>query len=104
MEFLVNIKFARLAEIPEAERAPIVAAERARAADLAASGHLVRMWRVPCQHENWGLWSVADATELHGIISGLPAYPWMNDIKVIPLAAHPADPSPICMAATRSVQ
>lgn len=93
MEFLVNIKFARLADLPEADRAPIVAAERQRAADLTAAGQLVRLWRVPCQHENWGLWSVLDATELHRIISGLPAYPWMNDIKVITLATHPADPS-----------
>lgn len=93
MEFLVNIKFARLADLPEADRASIVAAERVRATDLAAAGRLVRIWRVPCQHENWGLWSVSDASELHSIISGLPAYPWMNEIKVIALAAHPADPS-----------
>ena len=91
MEFLVNIKFARLAGLPEAERAPIVAAERQRAAELAAAGHLVRIWRVPCQHENWGLWAVSDATELHSIISALPAYPW-TEIKVVALATHPVDP------------
>jgi len=92
VEFLLNIKFARLAELPEAERVAIMAAERQCAADLVAAGRLVRMWRVPCQHENWGLWSVSDANELHSIVSGLPAYPWMNEIKVIALATHPSDP------------
>lgn len=94
MEFLVNIKLRWSADLDEPAKTRIVTEERARAAELAASGHLVRIWRVPCQFENWGLWRVADATELHAIITSLPAYPWMETITTVPLAAHPADPGP----------
>lgn len=72
MEFLVNIKIQWPQSLAAAEKAHIIAAERARAAELAASGHLVRIWRVPCQTANWGIWKAGDATELHDIISGLP--------------------------------
>lgn len=92
MEFLVNIKLRWPAELEEVAKAAIIAAERQRAAELAASGHLARIWRAPGRFENWGLWRVRDATELHEVITSLPAYPWMEEVAVVPLANHPADP------------
>ncbi len=52
------------------------------------------MWRVPCRFENWGLWRAKDPTELHQVITSLPAYPYMHDIDVLPLARHQVDPTP----------
>lgn len=93
MEFLVNIRIQWPSGIAEPEKTRIIAAERARAAELAALGHLVRIWRVPGQMANWGIWKARDATELHEIISSLPAYPWMTGVEVIALARHPSDPA-----------
>ncbi|MFF1264778.1 muconolactone Delta-isomerase [Streptomyces anulatus] len=67
--------------------------ERRRAAELAASGTLVRTWRVPGRTENWGLRHAADPTELHAVISSLPVWPWM-DVTVHALSDHPVDPGP----------
>jgi muconolactone D-isomerase len=94
MEFLVNIKLKWADNMDSDLRDRIIRDERAHAAELVKDGHLVRMWRVPCRFENWGLWRAKDATQLHDIITGLPAYPYMYDIDVLPLAKHPVDPSP----------
>lgn len=92
MEFLVNIRFLDwTSRLTEQEHGELVVEERKRAAELAAGGTLVRMWRVPGRRENWGLWRAADPTELHEVLSGLPFWPFM-DLDVHPLAAHPVDP------------
>lgn len=94
MEFLVHIKL-KWSDDMSAERIDqVVKDERQHAAALIEKGHLVRMWRVPCRFENWGLWRAGSATELHQIISGLPAFPYMHDVTVLPMAKHPVDPSP----------
>jgi muconolactone D-isomerase len=92
MEFLVNIKLKWSENMPAEMIEKVSKAERAHAAELIKQGHLVRMWRVPCRFENWGLWRAKDATQLHEIITGLPAHPWMHDIDVRPLAKHAVDP------------
>ena len=93
MEFLVNIKLNWSKDMDPDHIEKVTVEERAHAAELAAKGHLVRMWRVPCRFENWGIWQAQDATELHEIIAHMPAHPWMYDIVVLPLAKHPVDPS-----------
>lgn len=93
MEFLVNIKLQWSENLGVERIAQVTADERAHAAELIRQGHLVRMWRVPCRFENWGLWRADSATQLHQIISELPAFPWMRDVAVLPLAKHPVDPS-----------
>lgn len=92
MEFLVNIKLRWSDDMDPVLKERIIREERAHAAELIKQGHLVRMWRVPCRFENWGLWRAKSATELHEIITGLPANPWMYDISVLLLAQHPVDP------------
>ncbi len=91
MEFLVNIKLRWDDDMDPALKEKVIRDERAHAAELIKEGHLLRMWRVPCRFENWGLWCAADATQLHEIITSLPANPWMYDIDVLPLAKHPVD-------------
>lgn len=93
MEFLVNIKLQWSESMDEDQREKVSKDERAHAVELIQQGHLVRMWRVPGRFENWGLWRADSATQLHQIISGLPAFPWMRDVSVLPLAKHPVDPS-----------
>ncbi|WP_405796088.1 muconolactone Delta-isomerase [Streptomyces sp. NBC_01506] len=92
MEFLVNIQIDWPHDMDPEKKESVSEAERHRAADLAAAGHLVRMWRVPGRTENWGLWQAADPTELHAIISSLPVWPWMR-VTVHALADHPVDPA-----------
>lgn len=90
-EFLVRIRNQWPVDGDKARRAELDAAEAARAAELAAEGVIVRLWRVPGRRENVGLWAAADANALHAAISSLPFYPWL-DVEVQPLADHSNDP------------
>jgi muconolactone D-isomerase len=91
MEFLVHIEVRWPPDGDPDERARLVAAEAARARELAAAGTIKRLWRIPGRRANYGLWSADDATSLHAAITSLPFYPWL-DVEVIALAAHPSDP------------
>ena len=91
MEFLVRIDIGWPADGDPDQLARLVAAERVRAAELATEGRLRRLWRVPGERANWGIWEAPDATELHAALRSLPLFPWL-DIHVQPLAAHPSDP------------
>lgn len=93
MEFLINISITWPADLPAETVQRVSDEERLMAAQLAASGNLVRMWRIPGRRENWGLWRAADPTEIHQIISALPVWPYM-EVKIISLADHPVDPGP----------
>ncbi len=91
MEFLVHMEVEWPADGDPAELARLIAAERQRAAELSAEGRIRRLWRVPGQPANWGLWEAPDATALHEALTSLPLFPWLS-IEVEPLAAHPSDP------------
>lgn len=91
-EYLVNIRIEWPQDISDEVVERLSVEERAMAAERAAEGHLVRMWRVPGRRENWGLWRATDATQLHEILSALPVWPYM-DVTVHPLARHAVDPS-----------
>ncbi|MCQ8187567.1 muconolactone Delta-isomerase family protein [Streptomyces rugosispiralis] len=68
------------------------AAEAVRAGELAANGHLVRLWRPVGEVRSIGVWRAADEAELHEKVLGtLPLRPWMT-VMVTPLEAHPNDP------------
>jgi muconolactone D-isomerase len=92
VEYLVHITFSWPPGITAEEQQRLVAAEHARARELAAEGRLKRLWRIPGQRANWGIWSAADATELHAALSSLPMFPYLV-ATVHPLAAHPNDPA-----------
>lgn len=91
MEFLVHIEVRWPAGRDPDEYAQLSAAERGRALELATSGELKRLWRVPGRKANWGLWEASDATDLHAALMTLPFSEYL-DIEVYPLARHPNDP------------
>ena len=68
------------------------AAEAVRAGELAAAGHLVRLWRPVGELRSIGLWRASDEAELEEKVLGtLPLRPWMT-LSVTALQAHPNDP------------
>ncbi|MEU9389919.1 muconolactone Delta-isomerase family protein [Streptomyces sp. NPDC048324] len=68
------------------------AAEAVRARELAAAGHLARLWRPVGEMRSIGVWLAGDEEELHEKVLGtLPLRPWMT-FTVTPLQPHPNDP------------
>ncbi|WP_169989034.1 muconolactone Delta-isomerase [Microbispora sp. H10836] len=90
MEFLVRFEANPPADMPAEERDRLRSQERQRAAELRAAGVLIRLWRVPGTRGVVGLWSAADATELHDALASLPMFPWIS-ATVEPLATHPQE-------------
>ena len=91
MEFLVDIDIDLPVDMPEDQSRELTEREGERARELAAEARLIRLWRVPGRRANVGLWSAADATELHEALTSLPLYRYMR-IRVEALARHPSDP------------
>lgn len=65
------------------------AEEKAVAQDLQRSGKWRHLWRVAGQYANISVFDVNDHDELHGLLSSLPLFPFM-DVTVTPLARHPS--------------
>src|SRR5260221_6050626 len=69
--------------------------EAARSRDLAAEGHLLRLWRPPLQPGEWrtvGLFAAADDTDLEKALASMPLRVWRTD-EATPLGAHSNDPA-----------
>ena len=75
-------------DMPPADRDELVDAERRRGRELMDEGVIRAIWRVPGRMRNVGIWEAADATDLHDLITSLPASPWFS-AEVTPLAVHP---------------
>ena len=93
-EFLVEI----VTTIPDgtnpAEVDALRAAEAVRAKELAAAGHLGRLWRPVGELRSIGLWRADNEADLHAdVLDTLPLRPWMS-LTVTPLEPHPNDPGP----------
>lgn len=93
-EFLVEL----ITVVPEGtDQAEVVrrrAAEAVRARELAAAGHLVRLWRPAGELRSIGLWRAADEAELHEkVLGSLPLRPWMTPV-ITAVEPHPSDPGP----------
>jgi muconolactone delta-isomerase len=91
-EFLVTVTVT----VPPGTAAQTVAdtdAEEAQQAhDLAAHGHLIRLWTLPGAGRALGLWRARDAGQLHEVLSSLPVAPW-TAVDITPLSPHPSDPA-----------
>jgi muconolactone delta-isomerase len=77
--------------------ADIRAREAARAGELAAEGHLLRLWRPPLAPGEWrtfGLFAAGDDAQLDRVLSSMPLHVWRTD-AVTPLAKHPNDPGAV---------
>src|SRR5258708_15557325 len=94
MEFLVDMVTTVPDGTTDAEVDAIRIREAARSRELAAQGHLLRLWRPPLdagEWRTWGLFQAADATELESVLSSMPLRVWRHDTGT-PLTAHPSDP------------
>jgi muconolactone delta-isomerase len=94
MEFLVDMVTTVPDGSTDAEVDAIRGREAARSRQLAAQGHLLRLWRPPLgagEWRTWGLFQAADAAELESVLSSMPLRVWRHD-TVTPLTAHPSDP------------
>src|SRR5438445_1356072 len=70
--------------------------EAVRANELAAQGHLLRLWRPPLQPGEWrtiGLFAADDDIDLEKNLASMPLRVWRTD-EVTPLSHHPNDPGP----------
>ncbi|MFE2043832.1 muconolactone Delta-isomerase family protein [Streptomyces sp. NPDC059477] len=91
-EFLVQITTKVPDGTPREEVAVLRAAETERSAELAASGHLWRLWRPEGERRSIGIWCADDEADLHArVLDTLPLRPWMT-VSVTPLEPHPSDP------------
>ncbi|MEJ5919066.1 MULTISPECIES: muconolactone Delta-isomerase [unclassified Corynebacterium] len=88
--FHVHMKINIPHDMPAEEREKLFAAEREFSQKQQNSGKWPMIWRVAGQFANISVLDVADADELHSIISSLPMFEYM-DINVTPLAKHPND-------------
>jgi muconolactone D-isomerase len=95
MEFLVTMT----TEVPEAtaetEVEDVRTREAARSRELAAEGHLLRLWRPPLKPGEWrtiGLFAADDHAQLEEVLASMPLHVWRTD-QVTPLSPHPNDPA-----------
>jgi muconolactone D-isomerase len=94
MEYLVTMT----THVPDgtpAEAVEDIRAREARSRELAAQGHLLRLWRPPLQPSEWrtlGLFAAADDRELEEVLASMPLRVWRTD-EVTPLSPHPNDPA-----------
>ena len=95
MEYLVTMTTHVPDGTPTAEVDDVRAREAARSRELAAQGHLLRLWRPPLQPGEWrtlGLFAAGDASELERVLASMPLRVWRTD-EVTPLSPHPNDPA-----------
>jgi muconolactone delta-isomerase len=94
MEYFVDMTTQVPQGTPEDTVDDVRAREAARSQELAAEGHLLRLWRPPLAPGEWrtfGLFSADDDRELDKILASMPLHAWRAD-TVTPLSAHPNDP------------
>jgi muconolactone D-isomerase len=89
MRFLVHMTV-RLPHNLDADTVSrLQATEKERALELQRAGTWCHLWRVAGQYANYSVFDVGSIDELHGLLSTLPLFPFM-DMEVIPLATHPS--------------
>ena len=96
MEYLVTMTTRVPDGTPEQAVTDIRTREAARSRELAAQGHLLRLWRPPLQPGEWrtlGHFAAADDAKLEKVLASMPLRVWRTD-QVTPLSPHPNDPVP----------
>ena len=96
MEYLVVMTTHVPDETPAEAVDDVRAREAAHTRELAAQGHVLRLWRPPLAPGEWrtlGLFAAADAAELERVLASMPLRVWRSD-EVRELASHPNDPAP----------
>jgi muconolactone D-isomerase len=96
-EFLVELKLCVPAGTPGDELERRRREESAAAADLAATGHLVRLWTRPLLEGGTimvGLYRAGTSAELDGMLGRLPLGDWLR-WAITPLEPHSNDPTAV---------
>ena len=94
MEYLVTMTTHVPEGTSDAAVQDIRTRESARSHELAAQGHLLRLWRPPLQPGEWrtlGLFAADDDAQLEKVLTSMPLRVWRTD-EVTPLSPHPNDP------------
>ena len=94
MEYLVTMTTHVPDGTPDQAVDDIRARESAHTRELAAQGHVLRLWRPPLQPGEWrtlGLFAAAADGQLAEVLASMPLRVWRTD-EVTPLAPHPNDP------------
>lgn len=76
-------------DMPQDRAAELKRVEKMRAEELQHAGTWRHLWRIAGQYSNFSVFDVADADELHTVLSTLPLFPFM-EIAVTPLVRHPS--------------
>jgi muconolactone D-isomerase len=95
MEYLVSMTTHVPDGTPDDAVADVRAREAAHTRELAAQGHILRLWRPPLAPGEWrtiGLFAAADRAELDQVLASMPLRIWRTD-EVTPLVPHPSDPA-----------
>ena len=106
MEYLVTMTTHVPDGTPEQAVDDIRAREAAHSRELAAAGHLLRLWRPPLQPGEWrslGLFAAADGGQLEEVLASMPLRVWRTD-EVTLLAPHPNDPALAARNSARIVE
>jgi muconolactone D-isomerase len=88
--YAVRMDVAIPSDLDPADRADLLAREKAYSQELQRSGKWLHIWRVVGKYSNLSIFDVADNDELHEILWRLPLFPHMT-ITVTPMAKHPSD-------------
>jgi muconolactone delta-isomerase len=94
MEYLVTMTTHVPEGTPDQAVADIRGREAARSRELAAQGHLLRLWRPPLRPGEWrtlGLFAAAGDGQLEEVLASMPLRVWRTD-EVTALSPHPNDP------------
>jgi muconolactone delta-isomerase len=91
-EFFTTFALTVPAGTPDQAVAEAEADEAERARELAAQGHLARLWKLPGEGRALGLWRARGAAEIQAILASLPLSAWMS-VETTPLTPHPSDPA-----------
>lgn len=63
--------------------------EKERAQELMKQGKWRHLWRIAGKYENYSIFDVKDASELHDVLTSLPFFPFMK-MEVTALCRHPS--------------
>jgi muconolactone delta-isomerase len=94
MEYLVTMTTNVPDGTPDQAVADVRAREAAHSSELAAHGHLLRLWRPSLRPGEWrslGLFAATDTAQLEEVLASMPLRVWRTD-EVTPLSPHPNDP------------
>jgi muconolactone D-isomerase len=89
MMFYVRMDVSIPRDVPEQERARLLAEEKHRAQDLQRQGVWLHLWRVVGRYSNISIFNADSHEALHEVLWTLPLFPFIQ-VEVIPLARHPS--------------